>query len=140
MAPRGFENVRPLLVSTNDGHICQLEEYLYYRDSRGNYYRTKTDTDGLSTPRLIWFLIPPFGKIWKSGVIHDAAFRLKLERWNGHKWVACILNEKQCNWLIHDAMESQGASWIEHTVIYLALKWFGWRAFDEDRKNICRIH
>ena len=52
---------------------------MYYRTKHGYLLRTKTSTDGISTPFFLWCIIPPFGKIWWSGIIHDAAFRDQLE-------------------------------------------------------------
>ena len=135
----GFQN-KVLMVMTADGHNCTLYEPLVYRRRNGDLIRAinYSTTDGLSTPAFLWPLIPPFGKIWFSGVIHDAAYRNTLEKLNDTEttWLPITLSEEDSNELIHEAMETQGAGWLEHTVIYIALEWFGWRAFDADRRAV----
>jgi|GEM_PF-1836575 len=134
----GFQQVSiPFL--TGDGRNGSLLDYLNYTDSLGRAWRTKTSTDGLSTPRIIWFLIPPFGKrTWFSGVLHDGGFRNRLEIYRNGRWEKITLNEQECNWLIWDALGSQRANRWERAVIWLALNWLGWRAFDEDRHALAR--
>jgi hypothetical protein len=132
----GFQNDK-LKVLTGDGRNCDLLDYLEFVDKYGNRFRTKTSTDGISTPRFIWSLIAPFGKLWKSGVLHDGAFRDNLEYldWHKQKWMPITLDEDACNELIFDAMRSQRATRLERYAIYINLQWFGWRAFDEDRRK-----
>jgi uncharacterized protein DUF1353 len=131
----GFDN-RLLQTSSNDGRNFYLLEPLFYTDSFGRKYRTTTDTDGGSTPFWLWWCVPPFGKKdWFSFILHDGCFRNKIEKWDGLNWARWVPSEQQSNWLIHDAMKAQGYSPLKRFGVYLALEWFGWRAFDEDRKG-----
>lgn len=129
-----FSNVS-LKTTSGDGRNFQPLEYLYYRDSRGRWFRTKSRTDGGSTPFWLWWCIPPFGKKdWFSFIIHDGCFRDSIDMEIGGFWVKWTPDEAESNWLIHDAMKAQGYSPLKRFGVYLALEWFGWKAFDEDRK------
>lgn len=133
----GFQN-RLLKTLSEDGWHFQLLEWLEYHGKFGERYRTKTDTDGGSTPWWLWWLIPPFGKNdWWSFVLHDGCFRDSIERWDfrENEWIKWTPTESESNDLIHDALISQGYGWWKTMRIYIALKWFGFRAFDEDRKS-----
>lgn len=129
----GFDN-KTLQTTSNDGHNFALLEYLLYTASTGKRFRTATNTDGGSTPWFLWWLIPPFGKKdWFSFILHDGCFRNCIERWDGERWVKWTPTEAQSNWLIRDAMRAQGCCRWRRVSIYIALKWLGWRAFEEDR-------
>jgi len=130
----GFTN-KLLQTTSCDGRNFHLLEFLEYTDSRGRRYRTATSTDGGSTPWCLWWLIPPFGKKdWFSFILHDGCYRNSIEIWNFGRWIKWTPNEAVSNWLLRDAMRSQHYSPFRRAGVYIALKYFGWRAFDEDRR------
>jgi hypothetical protein len=87
----------------------------------------------LSTPPEIWPLIPPFGKPWYSGVLHDAAYRQYLQiLCEDDSWKDVVLTQEQADCLIDEAMESQGVEDVERDAIFRALESFGNKAFAQD--------
>ena len=113
----------------------QLQEYLYFTSEKFGELRTMTSSDGISGPQITSNIIPRFGPYLASGILHDGAFRDKLEKKNGDVWFPWTIElEKDCNLLIEEALESEGCSWLEREIIYNALQLFGWHAFDDDRK------
>jgi hypothetical protein len=67
----GFE------VYTEDGRNCVLlRDYQYERADGCVIPLPKGSTsDGLSIPRGIWNVIPPFGPGWMGGYTHDVGYR-----------------------------------------------------------------
>lgn len=131
----GFLNHRGLKTRSLDGRNCVLLEYLYYRTEDGRLLRTRTATDGISTPALIWCIIPPFGRIWWSGILHDGCYKDSIEEYDFTtlSWEPWHPTEADADELIFEAMKSQDARCVMRFIIYINLRWFGWRAFDEDR-------
>lgn len=134
----GFTNPLPLSVRTSDGWHCDLLEYLCYTDSNGDKYRTLTATDGGSTPWFLWWIVPPFGKRdWYAFILHDGCYRDCIQKWNVLKstWHQWTPTEAQSNWLLDDALKSLGYGHFKRKCVDIALNWFGWRAFDADRRK-----
>ena len=137
----GFKN-QTLNVASSDGqNVILLEPLIYVRkDGITIRNRAGATSDGLSTPRIVWDILPPFGKPWFSGIIHDGGYRGTLEILTpAGNWMPLPLaycDEAYCDSLIKEAMESQGVNALEVETIFVALKECGWRAFDEDRKKL----
>ena len=133
----GFQT-QSVLVRTTDGEDDILQEPLVFWTADGRVLRAPagTTTDGLSTPRIIRNL-PGYdatGDDWYCGVLHDAAYRLFLEDWNGTEWVKVNYTREQCDDLMLEALEAQGVGFIRRHTIYRALRMFGQAAFDADRE------
>ena len=132
---------KKLLVDLNlvTGVDFDLQEYLYFNSDLFGKLRTKTSSDGISAPRLIENIIQRFGPYVASGIIHDGAFRMKLEQQQPDgTWIPFMADDKddgRANALIDEALKSEGCSWLEREIIYNALQLFGWKAFDDDRKS-----
>lgn len=79
-----------------------------------------------------------YGREWWSFIFHDALFKNQVEISDddGKTWHPRAFNESKSNALLHEAMESQDAHRLKHAIIWIALHWFGWRAFNEDRKRL----
>ena len=73
-----------LIVETGDGHNVVLPEPLVYvaKNSVTYVMPTGSKSDGASTPKAIWNLIPPFGTYWLGTVLHDGAYRNVLQALN----------------------------------------------------------
>lgn len=133
----GFQN-KSLLTTSRDGWHFDLQEWLVFHDDKGNRYRTKTPTDGGSTPWWLWWLIPPFGKRdWWSFIQHDGCFKNLIEIWDFQhsKWVKWNPTEGQSNRLLYCALTSQGYGRFKKLCVFIALEVFGWKAYDDDRKR-----
>ncbi len=78
-----------------------------------------------------------FGRWWWSYVLHDGCYQgnLEISLDDGKTWHPYAPTEDESNELLDEAMQSQRADWWEYTLVYVNLKWFGWRAFDTDRKK-----
>lgn len=79
-----------------------------------------------------------YGRWWWSYVFHDGCFQgnLEISSDDGVTWRPYAPTEPDSNYLLYQAMASQGARWWEYTVVFIALQFFGWRAFDDDRKKL----
>lgn len=135
----GFKN--PLLqVESEDGRNFDVITPLVFQDNAGNVYRMPvgSTTDGGSTPRGIWAIIPPFGTPWLAFVLHDAAYRNVLEKltsgtWNNGTWVVAELDKAACDQLLIQAMKWLAVQNLEINTIADALEKFGDAAFNNDR-------
>lgn len=78
----------------------------------------------------------PYGRWWRSYVFHDALFKRMVERWSSttQRWEHYRADESRSNALLFEAMEIQEDSPILISAVWLAVHWFGWRAWNDDRK------
>ena len=135
--PARFQNT-PFKVSTMDGRNFTLLADVYYLAADGTRYCLPAGamSDGASTPREIWTLIPPFGPYWPAAFLHDAAYRNTLLVWNGAAWVKAALARGQCDALLLEALAALGVGALERQAIYDGVVLGGASAFNSDRKPI----
>lgn len=132
----GFSQ-KTLLINLNliTGIDFQPQEYLYFGSEKFGYLRTLTDSDGISGG-----ILPHFGPYIASGIMHDGAFRGRLEQQQADgTWMVIGLkdtNDGNANALIEECLKAEGCSWLERTIIYYTLQLFGWKAFDDDRHDL----
>jgi Protein of unknown function (DUF1353) len=114
-----------LLVETVDGHNFTLMEDLVYVSEGGITYTAPkgSQTDGASTPPVLWPTIPPFGKYWLAAVLHDWAYRYS------------DLTKQECDWLIKEAMKSLDVDALLADTIYEGVNVGGWSSFEQDRAS-----
>ena len=129
-----------IAARTSDGHNFILLEPLTYLTDDNRLLRAPVGatTDGISTPDFIWNIIPPFGKTWFSGVLHDAGYRDTLEICTDvetNTWVKAHYTQEQCDDLMKESLLAHGVGEFEAEVIYHALATFGSSAFHTDRSN-----
>jgi hypothetical protein len=116
-----------LAVRTMDGrNVTLLEPISFTRPSDvGSEIITVpagAGSDGMSTPRALWSILPPFGvKTWLPAVLHDYGYRLSGRPFH------------ECNLWIYEAMIARGASVFEARLVFNALEAFGEKAFIDDR-------
>jgi hypothetical protein len=115
---------RTLKVETGDGRFFDLLEPLVYTTNSGEVITVPIGctTDGASTPREIWNIIPPFGTYWLAAVLHDYLYRIT-ER-----------SKAECDHLLLEAMISLGVDEALRNAIYEGVHIGGTVSFDEDRK------
>jgi hypothetical protein len=125
------------LVTTRDGRYFILAESVIVY-ARGARYKIPqgAKSDGASTPREVWPLIPPFGKYWPAAFLHDAAYQNTLLIWRGGQWVTANLSKAECDALLLEAMDALGVGLIERETIYKAVVLAGQSAFDSDRHTL----
>ena len=131
-----FKNTT-LDIRTGDGIDDTLLEGLYYTANDGTQDCAPVGgtTDGLSVPRAVINIIPPYGGDWFSGVLHDSAYRDQLQKLDveTNQWIPASLPKPACDLLILEALASQGVSLIERETIYKAVSLFGDDSFNQDR-------
>ena len=124
-----------LRCPTGDGWHMQVLTRVQYRAADGTLYETLpgTETDGLSTPPPIWPLIPPMGKLYRGGLIHDAGYKrtLLIVRDDGTRSVA-NLTKLQCDALLREMVLVLGASEEEANTIYAGVHYGGWSPWVDD--------
>jgi hypothetical protein len=126
---------------TKNGRDMNLVEPLVFFSSDGNYYRAPIaeTTDLGSTPTIAWSLgFPPFGDEAPGYVMHDAAYRRKLEvlvsdKWDSPTslWMPAEFDRAKSDWLLEDCMESLAIDQSRRAIIYDLLRKFGQKAWDQ---------
>jgi hypothetical protein len=113
-----------LRVETSDGRYCTLLEDLVFTAANGEVIVAPagTTTDGASTPKEIWSLIPPFGSYWLAAVLHDFLYRISKRP------------KHECDGLLLEAMVSLGVEKVLRDAIYQGVALGGLPSFAEDRK------
>jgi len=85
-------------------------------------------TDFASTPRLVWWLIPPEDYHYTRGaVVHDWIY-------NQHLYQKAV-----CDLVFLEAMTALQTPKWKRTVMYLAVKWFGASAYNNERKQLITV-
>ena len=118
-------SVEHLKVSTSDGRNFTLLEPFTFLCADGTIVIVPagSQSDGASTPELLWPTLPPFGLYWKAAFLHDFLYR-------------CTPYPKDtCDNILLEAMECLGVNEIEAHTIYEGVHICGWMAFYEDRKG-----
>jgi len=119
----GFD--KPMVKGfTSDGRNFIFAESLTFTHPNGESYTIEVgdSSDGASSPRAAWSVIPPFGKYWKSAALHDSLYRKA-------KWP-----KDKCDSWFKTAMELEGVNLEERVTLYEAVHLGGQSSFDEDRQ------
>lgn len=119
----GFLN--PLKVQWLHGRIWQTIAPLGFRDGK-NLWVVPIGfvTDFASIPRLFWTLIgSPAGPYVAAAVLHDFFYRAQL------------IPKPEADRTFLTAMQSLGVGTVRRTIIYLAVKFFGWHAWHDNKRN-----
>ncbi len=76
-------------------------------------------TDLASVPRLLWPLIPPYGRYAEAAIVHDVLY------------VAGGNEARRCHadWTFYYLMKRMGVRPWRRVTMFLAVRLFGWRAF-----------
>ena len=117
-------SVSALKVQTSDGRNFVLLEPFTYTSLAGEIIvvAAGATSDGASTPKEIWPVIPPFGTYWMAAFLHDYLYR-------------CTDKPKaECDALLKEAMTSLGVDTIMRDMIYDGVTVGGWSSFEADRK------
>jgi hypothetical protein len=76
-------------------------------------------SDLASVPRVLWSLFPPYGSYTYAAILHDWLYT------DGK------LSRVECDAIFIAAMKSCGTSWVTRSIIYSAVRMFGWVAFNQ---------
>ena len=87
-------------------------------------------TDFASVPRLLWWLIPSWGKYGKAAVVHDFLYqkRFILILLLG-KYAPYTVTRGMADSIFLEAMEVLGVTWWKRTLMYQGVRCFGWLAW-----------
>ena len=80
-------------------------------------------TDFASIPRPLWVLLPKWGKYGNASVIHDWLY------WTQER------PRPAADRIFLEGMVALQVSWLVRTVIYRAVRWFGWLAWTRNRAD-----
>jgi len=80
-------------------------------------------TDFASVPRLFWRIVPPWGVYSPAAVVHDYLYH------NG------ALSRKESDRIFLKLMKRLDVPLWKRTVMYLAVRLFGWSAWSNCRRN-----
>ena len=122
----GFDHAQFLTLS-GDGRNFILARMEGYTDKAGVRHEMQpgSGSDGASSPRFIWSIVPPFGKYWRPAYFHDWLYGYDPRQ----------LPKDQCDELFLEAMLIVGVYPDEAEALYKAVQDGGQSAFDEDRKH-----
>ena len=96
-------------------------------------------TDGASVPRVLWGVIPPWGKYGQAAVMHDWLCEY-LKVWNGSDWEN--ITRDQCDKLFLDGMETLNVGKVLRTSMYAAVTAYShinsiiYQSFDPSKHEI----
>ena len=126
------EFTTPLKVTPLDGgkYWQLLEGFCYYTDEIPVEHLITVPegfiTDFASVPRVVWWLLPPWGQYGKAAVVHDFLYRAK-------PWP-----RKRCDQIFLEGMQTLGVGWATRTTMYSAVRVAGWRAWNKDPDPMVR--
>ena len=128
-----FHSRHDLLVRTEDGRQMVLEEPCEVVVDGMRRFRAPigSSTDGASTPRPFWSMLPPDGPWWLAAVIHDAGYRNTLEEWNGEEWKPSTADRTFVDDLFLALMVTLGVSEQTRLLIYEAVRMAGEHAWHQ---------
>jgi hypothetical protein len=76
-------------------------------------------TDFASVPRVLWWLLPPWGNYGKAAVVHDLLYNLK------------VWSRGNCDHIFLEAMIDEGVSRKTRMTMYSFVRAFGWLAWNK---------
>lgn len=110
-----------------DGRRWKLiEPFEYYRTGREHVRYTVPAgfiTDFASVPRLLWPILPPYGRYGKAAVLHDYLYR------------SGIVGRCEADIIFKEAMEVLGVARWKRRVLYAGVRLFGAKRFNKFRKE-----
>lgn len=79
-------------------------------------------TDLASIPKILWNVLPPFGKYDRPAVVHDFLYRF-----NG-------VTRAQADAVLLEAMRVKMVPWFQRWVIYTGVRFGGWKPWNHYRR------
>lgn len=116
----------PQLEPLSDGRRWRiLKDFRFVGKSENITVPAGFVCDFASTPRWLWWLLPPWGKYGRAAIVHDFAYREQ------------FCTKEAADALFREGMRASGVGRTRATVMYFAVVMFGgkaWRA-NQGRKK-----
>jgi len=116
-----------IVTPIGDGRRWRLKEpFEYYRTGREHIrYIVPAGfvTDFASVPRILWPILPPYGRYGKAAVLHDYLYR------------SGIVERYEADLIFKEAMEVLGVAKWKMTLLYWGVRFFGAKRFKQLRKE-----
>jgi len=112
---RKWELVRSFDFYINKGVIDDLKHNIHIKKG--------FITDFASVPQLFWNIVPPWGKYGKAAVIHD------------YLYTTHDFTKAQSDMIFLHGMEILGVVWWKAHIMYIAVKYFGKKAWNKGGKR-----
>lgn len=104
-----------------------------YKVTQDYYYRYKDEwlivpkgfiTDFASIPRVFWNIYPPTGIYMPAALLHDFHYACELK--SPLPYAKDMDTRYWCDCLFYDVMKDCGCNWFTRTVMYRAVRDWGW--------------
>ena len=120
MTPQGNFQTELVVRPAAAGERWVLVEPLTYSGCRETFsVPAGFHTDFASTPRFLWWWLPPFGRYLQAAVLHDYLYSSK------------PIPRKDADRIFFRVMvEARTRVW-RAGLMYLAVRWFGWKAWSK---------
>lgn len=119
MGPRVSGFLTPLdLREVGDGSRFIVMEPLVYaaKDDAMYIVPPGTETDFASVPRILWNVLPPFGKHSRAAVLHDWLYQTAPHR----------MSRSAADDLFRQAMDVCGVGWFTRQTMWSGVRAGGW--------------
>lgn len=100
----------------SDEHAWTLTEPLVYRGSHETFtVPSRFKTDLATVPRILWAIVPPWGKYSRAAVLHDWFYVRDIE-----------ISRRDADGIFRRAMKESGVGWLRRHTMWAAVRVFGW--------------
>lgn len=116
-----------LAIEEQDAYQWRLTQPLVYEGEFETFsVPTGTWTDLASIPKLLWIVLPPIGPHNKAAVLHDRFYRTQ------------EISRREADGIFRRIMKESGLGTFARWSMWLGVRLFGWRAWNENAKRIAR--
>lgn len=110
--------IKPL----HDYHYETCNSIIFMINSRLFEIPAEFETDLASIPKTAWpILSPSHSSLIKASIIHDYFYRK-----------TCDFTRQQADLIFYHILRNEGISSIKASILYYAVRWFGWNSYNED--------
>ena len=110
--------IKPLL----EYHYLTCNQITFKVNDKLFFIPKNFETDLASIPRIAWPIISPFhSSLIRPAIVHD---------WFCRK--TCDFNRKDTDLIFYHMLKNDGISTFRASVMYYAVRWFGWNYYNED--------
>ena len=106
-----------LIVTPISSRSWELVEDFYFIRKDGTSFCAQRGliTDFASTPRIVWPILPPYGKYLEAAVIHDSMYRKDI-----------AISRKTADLIFKENMKELEVPLMKIFIMYWAVRMFGW--------------